>query len=323
MTMRLPKRPWALLILWIAGAALPAWAAARSEAKPFAAIVSVTGTATVVRTNGTEERAVTGQLLFRGDVLRTSPEARLQLALHDGTGYEIEGQQTVPMPPPRRSGLRQLSTRAWQALVAKFRALGGSPTAQSVLAGTREGLGEAALRPVQPAPTEGPERTLQRSKVIPERPVFLWTRMGEATRYHLCVQRRDGEGTWERVIDSEALPETSPLVVATPTDLPLEAGGIYRWYVWAEGPQKSERSSWASFQVATAQEAQEVRSTLEHLRALPEKALPLDEEVLRGILYENRGFFADALWAYHRAWMKRPEDRGLQALIADLQERSE
>lgn len=321
--MRSLKMPFPLLILWTAGAALPLWAAAKSEVKPFAAIVSVTGTATVVRTNGTEERAVTGLLLFRGDVLRTSAEARLQLALHDGTGYEIEGQQTVPMPPPRRSALRQLSGRAWQALVAKFRSLTGSSTAQAVLAGTREGVGEAALRPVQPAPTEGPERLLQRSKVIAERPVFLWTRMGEARRYHLCVQRRDGEGSWERVIDAETPAATSPLVVATPTDLPLEAGGIYRWYVWAEGPQQSERSSWASFQAATAQEVQELRATLEHLRSLPEKAMPLDEEVLRGILYENRGFFADALWAYHRAWMKRPEDRGLQALMADLQERSE
>jgi hypothetical protein len=51
--------------------------------------------------------------------------------------------------------------------------------------------------------------------------------------------------------------------------------------------------------------------------------LPLEGNVLQGILYEGHGFFADALAAYHRAWLKRPEDRGLIAMITDLRERSE
>lgn len=321
----MPNRLTFLLLLALeeTAMALPAGAAAKPGAKPVAAIVSVNGTATVVRQGGAEERAVTGQLLFRGDVLRAAAEARMQLAMYDGTGYEINGPQVVTMPPPRRSGIRQMTGRAWQSMVAKFHALWGRSTAQAVLAGTRNSGGDAALRPVQPAPTEGLERGLQRSKVVPGRPVFLWTRVEEATQYHLCVQRRDGEGEWERVIAVDAPSGPSSLVVATLTDLPLEGGGVYRWYIWTEGPQKSERSPWASFQVATVQEVQELRAALERLRTLPGQVLPLDEDVLQGILYENRGFFADALWAYHRAWMRRPEDRGLLALIADLQERSE
>ena len=254
--------------------------AARADEEPLALLVSVKGNVEVTAASATKaQRAQFGRPLMRGERVHVTAGGAATVFFNDGNVIELGEKSTIVISgrtAPRRAAGSAMPAEVFHAV------------SKSLVAGSRE-TGLVALAPMRGgSETESPLlESPRRTAVLGDRPAFAWRAVEGASRYRVAVSDDRGE-LWRR--------EVTDTTLGYPADAAeLVRGAEVMWEVEAMGDQGPIRKEETSFSVATADEADLVRTQVGHIREATEGSPKDVAAYLAGMYLAGHGVYGEAV----------------------------
>ncbi len=259
-------------------AALALAPAARAADEPLALLVKLTGRVQVTPVSATKPQpAQFGRPLMRGERLHVPAGGSATVFFNDGNVIELGEKSTIVISG--RAAPRGTSGSAMPAEVFKT-------VAKNLVAGSRE-TGLVALAPLRGGAEAAPLlESPRRTQVLADRPAFAWRAVDGATRYRLAVSDDRGE-LWRR--------EVTGTTLDYPADAePLVRGAEVLWEVEALSDTDALRKEESSFTVASADEADLIRTQAGRIREATGAASTDVALYLEGVYLAGHGVYGEA-----------------------------
>ena len=238
-----------LLVGFVIAQVLMVAVAAKAE-NPVGVITEVKGQVQIKRAGKSSwQPARVNMPVYAGDVLRTGSNGRVVVWTPTGRAQSLGPKKTVsinPVKSPRDSLWREV----WGSFVSRMKTNFSEENLATVA---------AARTPVSlPAKNRLVLLSPRNTKVLEERPTFVWTEVENAKGYRVTVGFFDDEKrVWETVVNRNSL--------RYPDDAPeLKPGKIYIWQVEAIGVPNASESAW--FAVLHPAEARDIKFALQQLK---------------------------------------------------------
>lgn len=292
------KRLFALLVIvQVLVAAAVAWAE-----DPVGVITQVKGQVEIKRSGrGSWQPARVNMPVYAGDVLRTGSNGKVVVWTPTGRAHTLGSKKTVTINPVK-GGRDSLWREVWGSFISKMKANFSEESLTTVAAARAPSSLLAKNRVTLLSP--------RNTKVLDERPTFVWSEVENAKGYRVTVGFFDGsKRVWEMVVNQTSLryPEDAP---------ELKPGKVYIWQVEPIGVSAASESAW--FVVLHPAEARDIRFTLQQLRSRAPDFLAYS--VMAASLLESRGCYSEAISILQTAIKQAPHQPEPRILLSNLYE---
>jgi hypothetical protein len=277
-------------------------AAAVKAENPVGVITEVKGQVQIKRAGKSVwQPAKVNMPVYAGDVLRTGSNGKVVVWTPTGRAQTLGPKKTVSINPVRVAR-DSLWREIWGSFVNRMKSTFSEENLTTV----------AAARAPTSLPTKNRLVLLspRNTKVLEERPTFVWTEVENAKGYRVTVGFFDGEKrVWEIVVNRNSL--------RYPDDAPeLKPDKIYIWQVEAIGVPNASESAW--FAVLHPAEARDIKFALQQLR---NKAPDFVAYSLAAASFlESRGCYSEAISVLKAALKQSPHQPEPRFLLASLYE---
>ena len=275
--------------------------AARAE-NPIGVITEVKGTVHIKRSGkGSWQPARVNMPVYAGDVLKTGAKAKVVVWTPNGRAQALGPNKTVSIVPVK-SVRDSLWREVWTSFVGRMKS-----------SFSEESLATVAAARLPTSDLDKNRLTLlspRNTKVLDERPNFVWSKVENAKGYRVVVGFFDGDRrVWETVVDGTSFryPEDAPK---------LKPDKVYICQVEAIGVPGASESAW--FSVLHPVEARDIRFALQQLRIRTTDFVAYS--LMAASFLESRGCYADAISTLQAAIKQAPKQSEPQFLLANLYE---
>ena len=269
---------------------------------PVGVITEVKGQVQIKRTGkGAWQPARVNMPVYAGDVLRTGSNGKVVVWTPTGRAQTLGPKKTVSVNPVK--GVRDsLWREVWGSFVSRMKSNFSEENLATVA---------AARTPVSlPAKNRLVLLSPRNTKVLEERPTFVWTDVENAKGYRVMVGFFDDDKrVWETVVNRNSL--------RYPDDAPeLKPGKVYIWQVEAIGVPNASESAW--FAVLHPAEARDIKFALQQLRSKAPDFIAYS--LVAASFLESRGCYSEAISNLKFALKQSPHQPEPRFLLANLYE---
>ncbi len=290
-----------LFVSFVIAQVLMVAVAAKAE-NPVGVITEVKGQVQIKRAGkGSWQPARVNMPVYAGDVLRTGSNGRVVVWTPTGRAQSLGPKKTVsinPVKSPRDSLWREV----WGSFVSRMKANFSEENLATVA---------AARAPISlPAKNRLVLLSPRNTKVLEERPTFVWTEVENAEGYRVTVGFFDDEKrVWETVVNRNSL--------RYPDDAPeLKPDKIYIWQVEAIGVPNASESAW--FAVLHPAEVRDIKFALQQLRSKTPDFVAYS--LAAASFLELRGCYSEAISILKASLKQSPHQPEPRFLLASLYE---
>ena len=269
---------------------------------PVGVITEVKGQVQIKRAGkGAWQPARVNMPVYAGDVLRTGSNGKVVVWTPTGRAQTLGPKKTVSVNPVK--GVRDsLWREVWGSFVSRMKSNFSEENLATVA---------AARTPVSlPAKNRLVLLSPRNTKVLEERPTFVWTDVENAKGYRVMVGFFDDDKrVWETVVNRNSL--------RYPDDAPeLKPGKVYIWQVEAIGVPNASESAW--FAVLHPAEARDIKFALQQLRSKAPDFIAYS--LVAASFLESRGCYSEAISNLKVALKQSPHQPEPRFLLANLYE---
>ncbi|MFA0745945.1 MAG: hypothetical protein LASZOEIN_002759 [Candidatus Fervidibacter sp.] len=239
--------------------------------------------------------------VYAGDVLRTGSNGKVVVWTPTGRAQTLGPKKTVSINPVR--GTRDsLWREVWGSFVNRMKSNFSDENLATVAAARASISLPAKNRLVLLSP--------RNTKVLEERPTFVWTEVENAKGYRVTVGFFDDDKrVWETVVSQNSL--------HYPSDAPeLKPGRVYIWQVEAIGVPNAKESAW--FVILHPAEARDIKFALQQLRSKAPDFIAYS--LAAASFLESRGCYSEAISILKTALKRFPNQPEPKVLLANLYE---
>jgi hypothetical protein len=239
--------------------------------------------------------------VYAGDVLRTGSNGKVVVWTPTGRAQTLGPKKTVSINPVK--GTRDsLWREVWGSFVNRMK----SNFSDENLATVAAARASISL----PAKNQLALLSPRNTKVLEERPTFVWTDVENAKGYRVTVGFFDDDKrVWETVVSQNSL--------HYPSDAPeLKPGRVYIWQVEAIGVPNAKESAW--FVVLHPAEARDIKFALQQLRSKAPDFIAYS--LAAASFLESRGCYSEAISILKTTLKRFPNQPEPKVLLANLYE---
>lgn len=297
-----------ILLVSLVMAAWVSRPASGGQAKDVAMLTDIAGSVVVKGAAPRWQPARLMMLLYANDEIKVADSSAATVVFFGDGHRERLSARTLGSILPTGCQIKQGSKRTVGAVAGQHDAGVLKEAYRQLQTGH---VGGAVLRGIRSA-TSPTARTLSETRTLAERPTFQWTPVRNADRYVVVLLDGDAIRLWQAETPRSELPYPE-------TESALQAGQSYLWKVTALAGNKKIGSSYATFEVLSAEEAarvQEARAEYETLaKGDPQDVTP---SLLLAASYQTHRLFDDAISVYEDLARRRPKDPNIRKALAHL-----
>lgn len=269
---------------------------------PVGVITEVKGEVQIKRAGkGSWQPVKVNMPVYAGDVLRAGSNGKVVVWMPTGRAQTLGPKKTVSINPVR-STRDSLWREIWGSFVNRMKSNFSDENLATVA---------AARAPVSlPAKNKLALLSPRNTKVLEERPTFMWTEVENAKGYRVAVGFFDDDKrVWETVVSQNSL--------NYPSDAPeLKPGRVYIWQVEAIGVPNAKESAW--FVVLHPAEVRDIKFALQQLRSKAPDFIAYS--LVAASFLESRGCYSEAISTLKAALKQSPHQPEPRFLLANLYE---